>query len=326
VHGGNFRVGGFDQPVDFDRRRGAGKVTDNRQVVDHIAQRGKLDQQDAHRLIVTEPPRSITIRLIPDRARRARNVPDQKIPLSVVIIAKNAALQIGACLESAAFAEEVLVVDSGSTDETRAIADVMGCRVVEKEWLGFGQQKQFAVTQAKHDWVLCLDIDERITAELEASIRSTLSAPMHKAYRMRRRNRFLGKWLAHGEGYPDWSLRMFHRQHASWSNDPVHEAVITTVEVGELNGDLLHDSAEDVTTYLEKQNRYSSLHAEALFQQGVRAGYLKLFLSPLARFIKFYLLRLGFLDGGAGFAHVAVGCFAAFAKYAKLIELENKAA
>ena len=247
-----------------------------------------------------------------------------KIPLSVVIIAKDAAAQIAACIESVAFAAEVLVVDSGSEDETRAIADVMGCRVIEKEWLGFGQQKQFAVTQAKHDWVLCLDIDERVSPALEASIRVTLAAPGNKAYRMPRRNRFLGKWLRHGEGYPDWSLRMFHRQHASWSNDPVHEAVITTADVGVLEGELLHDSAEDVTTYLQKQNRYSSLHAEALFQQGVRAGYLKLFLSPLARFIKFYFLRLGFLDGGPGFAHVAVGCFAAFAKYAKLIELENK--
>jgi len=252
-------------------------------------------------------------------------VPVEKIPLSVVIIAKNAATQIGDCIDSVTFADEVLVVDSGSEDETRAIAEVRGCRVIEKEWLGFGRQKQFAVTQARHEWVLCLDVDERVTPALEAGIRAALQAPGCMAWRMRRRNRFLGRWLAHGEGYPDWSLRLFHRQHASWSNDPVHEAVITTVDVGQLNGDLLHDSAEDVTTYLQKQNRYSSLHAEALYQQGVRAGYLKLFLSPFARFVKFYLLRLGFLDGGPGFAHVAVGCFAAFAKYAKLIELNNKA-
>lgn len=254
-------------------------------------------------------------------------MPVDKIPLSVVIIAKNAASQIGACIDSVAFASEILVVDSGSEDETRAIAEVRGCRVIEKEWLGFGQQKQFAVTQAEYEWVLCLDVDESVTPELQASIRAALqpAEPLFKAYRMPRRNRFLGRWLTHGEGYPDWSLRLFHRQHASWSNDPVHEAVITTADVGQLKGDLLHDSAEDVTTYLQKQNRYSSLHAEALFQQGVRAGYLKLFLSPLARFLKFYLLRLGFLDGGPGFAHVAIGCFAAFAKYAKLIELKNKA-
>ena len=247
-----------------------------------------------------------------------------KIPLSVVIIAKNAATQIAACIDSVAFADEILVVDSGSGDETRAIADVRGCRVIEKEWLGFGRQKQFAVSEARHEWVLCLDVDERVTPRLQDSIRAALHTQTHKAWRMPRRNRFLGRWLKHGEGYPDWSLRLFHRQFASWSNDPVHEAVITTVDVGTMAGDLLHDSAEDVKTYLDKQNRYSSLHAEALFQQGVRAGYFKLFLSPLARFIKFYFIRLGFLDGGPGFAHVAVGCFAAFAKYAKLIELTNK--
>ena len=251
-------------------------------------------------------------------------MPAKKIPISVVIIAKNAASQIAACIDSVVFAAEILVVDSGSEDETRAIADVRGCRLIEKEWLGFGRQKQFAVSEAAHDWVLCLDVDERVTPQLQESIRAAMASQKYKAWRMPRRNRFLGRWLAHGEGYPDWSLRLFHRQFASWSNDPVHEAVITTADVGSLEGDLLHDSAEDVSTYLAKQNRYSSLHAEALFQQGVRAGYLKLFLSPLARFIKFYFFRRGFLDGGPGFAHVAVGCFAAFAKYAKLIELTNK--
>ena len=261
-------------------------------------------------------------------------MPNQKIPLSVVIIAKDAASQIGACIESVKFADEILVVDSGSADATRAIADVMGCRVIEKEWLGFGRQKQFAVSAAKHDWVLCLDIDERVSNALEASIRAVFSTEtpervasptQHHAYRMPRRNRFLGRWLAHGEGYPDWSLRLFDRNHASWSNDEVHETVITTADVGRLKGDLMHDSAEDVTLYLAKQNRYSSLHAQALYGQGVRAGYMKLLLSPLSRFIKFYFLRRGFLDGGPGFAHVAIGCFAAFAKYAKLIELSKKA-
>jgi glycosyltransferase involved in cell wall biosynthesis len=249
------------------------------------------------------------------------------LPLSVCIIAKNAATQITDCIDSVAFADEVLVVDSGSTDDTVAIALARGSRVIDHEWLGFGRQKQLAVSLARHDWVLCLDVDERVTTELAASLRNALDVatqPAHLAYRMPRRNRFFGRWLAHGEGYPDWSLRLFHRQHASWSNDPVHETVITTVSVGRLHGDLLHESAEDVSTYLQKQNRYSSLHAEALYAQGVRAGYAKLLLSPLARFIKFYILRRGFLDGGPGFAHVAIGCFAAFAKYAKLIELGNR--
>jgi len=249
--------------------------------------------------------------------------PAQKLPISVCIIAQNAASQIVALIESVSFADEILVVDSDSTDNTQTLATAMGAKVVSQTWLGFGKQKQFAVTAAKHDWVLCLDVDERVTPKLAASIRRAFDAHTHQAYRFRRRNRFFGRWLSYGEGYPDWSLRLFNRQAASWSNDPVHEAVITTVSVGGLDGDLLHESAEDVATYLQKQNRYSSLHAEALFAQGVRAGYAKLFLSPLARFIKFYFLRRGFLDGGPGFAHVVIGCFAAFAKYAKLIELTN---
>ncbi|MFM7461728.1 MAG: glycosyltransferase family 2 protein [Burkholderiales bacterium] len=246
------------------------------------------------------------------------------IALSVCIIAKDAASQIGDCIDSVGFADEVLVVDSGSVDATRAIAEMRGCRVIEKAWLGFGKQKQFAVAAARNDWVLCLDVDERVTSELEASIRQVVANGTIHAFKMARRNRFLGRWLAHGEGYPDWSLRLFHRQYAGWSNDPVHETVITTEAIGHLKGDLLHDSAEDVATYLQKQNRYSTLHAEALYAQGVRAGYAKLVLSPLSRFVKFYILRRGFLDGGPGFAHVAVGCFAAFAKYAKLIELDKK--
>jgi len=254
-------------------------------------------------------------------------VADEKISLSVVIIAKNAASQIGVCIDSVSFAREIVVVDAESEDATRAMAEAKGCRVIEKAWLGFGRQKQFAVSMATHDWVLCLDVDERVSPELAAGICKAMSAalqnPEYFAFRMRRRNRFLGRWLRHGEGYPDWSLRLFHRQHASWSNDEVHETVITTAEVGRLEGDLLHDSAEEVTTYLAKQNRYSSLHAQALYSQGVRAGYGKLFFSPFARFIKFYFLRRGFLDGGPGFAHVAIGCFAAFAKYVKLIELSK---
>jgi glycosyltransferase involved in cell wall biosynthesis len=256
------------------------------------------------------------------------NDTSQRLPLSVCIIAKNAATQIAALIDSVTFADDILVVDSGSTDDTVMIAESKNCRVIHKEWLGFGKQKQFAVSQARHDWVLCLDVDERVTPELAASIRqavtSAVTAQSEKAYAMPRRNRFFGRWLAHGEGYPDLSLRLFHRQFADWSNDPVHETVITTASIGRLKGDLLHESAEDIATYLQKQNRYSSLHAEALYSQGVRAGYTKLFLSPAARFMKFYFLKLGFLDGGPGFAHVAIGAFAAFAKYAKLIELSKR--
>jgi len=253
----------------------------------------------------------------------ARSTAD-KLPLTVAIIALNAGAQIGACLASVEFADEVLVVDSGSTDDTVAIASRHGARVECKDWLGFGRQKQHAVSIARNDWVLCLDVDERVSEALARSIRAALASHRYHAYRMARRNRFLGRWLAHGEGYPDWTVRLFHRAHASWSNDEVHEAVLTTAEVGRLEGDLLHDSAEDVATYMTKQNRYTTLHAEALFKQGVRASYWRLIASPLVRFFKFYVVRLGFLDGGPGFAHVVIGCNNTFHKYLKLIEMQGK--
>lgn len=248
---------------------------------------------------------------------------DDKLPITVAIIALNASSQIGACLASVGFADEVLVVDSGSTDDTVAIARHHGARVEHKEWLGFGRQKQHAVSIAKNDWVLCLDVDECVSEQLAQSVRAAFAQSRYRAYRLARRNRFLGRWLSHGEGYPDWTVRLFHRAHASWSNDEVHEAVLTTAEVGRLEGDLMHDSAEDVATYMAKQNRYTSLHAEALYRQGVRAGYWRLLTSPLARFIKFYFIRLGFLDGGPGFAHIVIGCNNSFHKYLKLIELEK---
>jgi glycosyltransferase involved in cell wall biosynthesis len=248
---------------------------------------------------------------------------DDKLPLTVAIIALDAAAQIGPCLASVGFADEILVVDSGSTDATVEICHRHGARVETRAWLGFGRQKQHAVSIARNDWVLCLDADERVTEELAQSIRKAFARQRYHAYRMARRNRFLGRWLGHGEGYPDWSLRLFHRAYASWSNDEVHEAVLTTAEVGSLAGDLLHDSAEDIATYLAKQNRYTSLHAQALFKQGVRASPWRLLASPLTRFVKFYFMRAGFLDGGPGFAHVVIGCNNTFQKYLKLIELQK---
>jgi glycosyltransferase involved in cell wall biosynthesis len=246
-----------------------------------------------------------------------------RAPLSAVLIAHNAAQELEACLASAAFADEILVVDSGSTDATRDIAQKHGARVVTKEWLGYGRQKQFAVEQARHDWVLCLDADERVSPELRDSIERALATPVSPVYRMARCNRFLGRWLRHGEGYPDWSPRLFDRRKARWSDDPVHEKVLYAVTPGTLEGDLLHDSAENLARYLEKQNRYTTLAAEQLYERGRSASAFALFASPVVRFFKFYVLRLGFLDGIAGLVHIGIGCMNSYLKYAKLIEMRR---
>jgi glycosyltransferase involved in cell wall biosynthesis len=246
-----------------------------------------------------------------------------RVGLSAVLITHNAAGQLETCLSSLEFCDEVLVVDSGSSDNTCEIAQRCNARVVKKSWLGFGRQKQFAVDQASHDWVLCVDADEWVSQELAASIQQALTHPAAPIYRMARRNRFLGKWLHYGEGYPDWSLRLFDRRSARWSDDAVHEKVLYAVTPGTLQGDLMHESAESLLDYLDKQNRYTTLAAQQLFECGQSANALRLLASPFVRFCKFYVFRLGFLDGLPGLAHTVIGCMNSFMKYAKLAELHR---
>ena len=246
-----------------------------------------------------------------------------RAPLSAVLITRNAAAVLAPCLESLAFADEIVVVDSGSSDGTAEIARRYGARLVQKEWLGFGRQKQYAVDQARHDWVLCLDADETVSPQLAASIQAALAAPVSPVYRMPRRNRFLGRWLSHGEGYPDWSPRLFNRMNARWSDDLVHEKVLYAVTPGTLQGDLLHDSSDDLTAYLERQNRYTTLAARQAYELGRSAGFFHILMSPVVRFFKFYVFRLGFLDGMPGLLHISIGCMNSYLKYAKLIELRK---
>ena len=241
-----------------------------------------------------------------------------------MLITRNAGAVLEPCLKSLGFADEIVIVDSWSSDETADIASEYGARVVQKEWRGFGQQKQFAVEQATHDWVLCIDADERVSPELAKSIEQALAAPVSPVYRMRRRNRFLGRWLTHGEGYPDWSPRLFNRMNGRWSDDLVHEKLLFAVTPGTLAGDLLHDSTDDVSGFLERQNLFSTLAARQAYEQQRSATVLHLLFSPLVRFIKFYLLRLGFLDGVPGLLHISIGCLSSYIKYAKLIELHRR--
>lgn len=256
--------------------------------------------------------------------------------LSLCVITRDAAGQLPACLASVPFATEVVVVDSGSRDNTVEIAQRHGARVIHQHWLGFGPQKNFAVAEASADWVICLDADERLSPELSASMQRAIELgalgtqdgrqdgqPI-VAFAMARRNRFLGRWLGHGEGYPDWNTRLFDRRHAHWSEDSVHEHVITNGRVARLPGDLLHASAESLENYLDKQNRYTTLQAKAMHRRGERVSAARMLLAPLVRFARFYILRLGFLDGLPGLVHIAIGCSNTFLKYAKLRELNAR--
>ncbi|MDE2088520.1 MAG: glycosyltransferase family 2 protein [Gammaproteobacteria bacterium] len=246
-----------------------------------------------------------------------------RAPLSAVIITLNAASRLEACLQSVSFADEILVVDAGSRDATLDVARRHGARVVHHDWEGFGKQKRYAVAQAQHPWVLCLDADERVSAELRAAVPRALEIPAFKVYAMPRCNRFMGRWLKHGEGYPDYNLRLFHRDHAQWSEDTVHEKVVTEERIGRLAGDLLHESEAGIAEYLEKQNRYTTLQAQMLYERGARVGVARMLFSPLLRFIKFYFLRLGFLDGLPGLIHITIGCMNSLMKYAKLREMQQ---
>lgn len=243
-----------------------------------------------------------------------------RLPLSAVLITLNCAGSLPATLESLKFCEEILAVDSGSSDGTIAILQAAGAKVIHADWRGFGPQKQFAIEQAAHDWVLCVDSDEIVSAGLRGSIETVLAKPECDYYQFPRCNRFLGRYLRHGEGYPDLSLRLFDRRKARWSDDAVHEKVITFGVVGRLQGDLLHHSEDSLETYLAKQNRYTSLAARTLVEEGKAVPTAKLLFSPLFRFIKFYFFRGGFRDGLPGLIHILCGCFNSFIKYAKMKE------
>jgi glycosyltransferase involved in cell wall biosynthesis len=247
--------------------------------------------------------------------------------LSVAIIAKNEAARIAACLESVrGLADDVVVVISDSTDDTATLCRAHGARVIEAQWHGFGSQKNLAVKESRYDWVLCVDADEQVTPQLAASIRQALDAPSAAGFRLRRRNKFMGRYLRHGEGYPDWNLRLFDRRRGSWSNDEVHERVQVDGIISSLAGDLRHDSADTLERYLLKQNRYTSLAAEQALRQHTRVSAAHLIISPVTRFIKFYVFRLGFLDGIPGLVHITVGCFSSLLKYAKIREAQASSA
>ena len=229
--------------------------------------------------------------------------------LSACIITFNEAARLGDCLASLAFCDEIVVVDSGSTDATVAMARQAGARVFERPFEGFRSQKQFAIEQATHDWVLCLDADERVDDVLRASIQAEQGRGFEGAagYRFARLSNYFGRFLRHGNAYPDRVLRLFDRRRGGWRGKrEIHEAASVDGPVRTLAGDLLHFPYRSLEQQLAKTQRYARMMAEHDFKRGKRASLARLVLSPAWRFWRGYVLRAGFLDGWHGLVYAYV--------------------
>ena len=221
--------------------------------------------------------------------------------LAVIVITKNEARNIEACLQSVRFADQIVVLDSESTDGTAELAKSMGAELSQSgDWPGFGIQKNRALALANCDWVLSIDADERITPELQAEIKEVLDKPQFDVYSFPRLSSYCGQYMRHSGWYPDRITRLFKRGSASFSNDLVHEKLITDREVGQLKAHLLHQSFHDFEAVLDKANRYSTAGAQHLFLQGKKASIGQALGHGLWAFVRTYVLRLGFLDGRMG--------------------------
>ena len=223
------------------------------------------------------------------------------IKLTVIVITKNEAHNIQACLKSVLFADQIVVFDSGSTDGTADVAKNMGAELGQSmDWLGFGIQKNRALALARNDWVLSIDADERITPELQAEIKAVLDNPQFDVYSFPRLSSYCGQYMRHSGWYPDRITRLFKRGSASFSNDLVHEKLITQQAVGQLRAHMLHESFTSFEAVLDKANRYSTAGAQHLFQQGKKVSISQAIGHGLWAFFRTYVLRRGFLDGRMG--------------------------
>ena len=245
--------------------------------------------------------------------------------LSVTAITKNEAADIGAALESVAWADELIVVDSGSTDGTPAIARRHAAHVVEREWPGYIAQKNYAASIASHDWILSLDADERVTPELAREIQQAIAATSpNAAYRVPRVTWYLGRWIRTTDWYPDYQTRLYDRRLAKWTGKYVHEAVTVRGAVGRLRGELHHFPYRDIADHLETIDRYTTYAARQMHEDGRRAGLPQIAGHPPLAFIRNYLIHGGIRDGAPGFIISALNAYYVFLKFSKLWELQQQ--
>lgn len=246
------------------------------------------------------------------------------MPLSAVIITHNEERNIGRCLASIrGIVDEVVVVDSHSTDATRAIAEQAGARVVVRGWTNYSDQKNHANSLATHSYILSLDADESLSDALASAIRDVMRNEPHGAYSFNRLTNYCGHWVRHGGWYPDVKVRLFPRGGTRWEGEHVHEVLRLPegTAITHLRGDLLHHSYHSLQDHRSRIQRYSDLHARDMHASGRRPALWKTWLSPLAKFIQGYLLQGGFLDGKAGWHIATLSAWAVHLKYRKLQQL-----
>ena len=238
--------------------------------------------------------------------------------ISATIITLNEQGNIARAIESLRCADEVVVLDSGSSDQTIEAAARLGARVVETPWRGYAGQKNFAAEQATHDWVLSIDADEALSEALEAEIwQIKKNGPQFDAYTMPRMARYLGRWILHSGWYPDRKVRLYDRRKARWVGDYVHESVQVNGSIGHLDCNLLHYTCSSLSEHLKTMDRYTTLAAEELVAQGRKIQWPDLVLDPLWTFVRTYFIQAGFLDGIEGLTIAFMAAFYNFLKFAK---------
>jgi len=239
--------------------------------------------------------------------------------LAVLILTCNEEKNIADCIKSASFADEIVVIDSGSTDATESIAVALGahfcCHAMQED--GFAGQRNFALAQTEADWVFYLDADERLTDEAGREIRAMADKNESAAYKIKRLNLVLGQCMRYGAHLPDWSLRLYPRQAVHWRG-VVHESAELSIPVRCLQEPMQHYTYKDWETYFRKFNQYTTLAAQNMKKKGARAGFAGILLHPLFGFFKAYVLRQGWRDGLLGFIMSVLAGFSTFVKYIKL--------
>ncbi|MGZ5044665.1 MAG: glycosyltransferase family 2 protein [Methylobacter sp.] len=246
--------------------------------------------------------------------------------LSVIVITKNEAGHIARCLESVSWADEIIVLDSGSTDDTVSICRRYTDKVYQTDWPGFGIQKQRAVDKATGDWILSIDADEVVTLELRAEIEKALQQEHYRGYEIPRLSSYCGRQMRHGGWWPDHVLRLFRRDCGQFTDSAVHERIVVQGRTGRLTTPLLHDAFVSLDEVLHKVNCYSSLGAEMLYQKGTQSSISKAIFKALWTFVRTYFLKLAILDGRQGLLLSISNAEGTYYKYVKLLELQSRQA